>query len=157
MSLAAVPVHGSARRYRLSMAMPEAAGDHQSGTIGEATAPSLTQIADLMVSVLPKGTRLSSLHWSSVYHVSHRIVPFYSTGPVFLAGDAAHLHPPVGGQGMNTGLQDAHNLAWKLALARRGLATPMLLDGLRWSVSGQRYLFEDSCLHKLHSCQKISD
>jgi 2-polyprenyl-6-methoxyphenol hydroxylase-like FAD-dependent oxidoreductase len=114
MSLAAVPVHGSARRYRLSTMMPEATADHQSGTIGEGTAPSLTQIANMMDSLLPQGTRLSSLHWSSVYHVSHRIAPCYSKGQILLAGDAAHLHPPVGGQGMNTGLQDAHNLAWKL-------------------------------------------
>jgi hypothetical protein len=63
-----------------------------------------------------------------VYRVSHRIVPAYAKGCVFLAGDAAHLHPPVGGQGMNTGLQDAHNLAWKLTLARRGLASQTLLD-----------------------------
>jgi hypothetical protein len=68
------------------------------------------------------------MHWSSTYRVSHRIVPTYSKGRVFLAGDAAHLHPPVGGQGMNTGLQDAHNLAWKLALASRGLASQALLD-----------------------------
>ena len=45
-----------------------------------------------------------------------------------MAGDAAHLHPPAGGQGMNTGIQDAWNLAWKVALAVRGLAAPGLLD-----------------------------
>jgi hypothetical protein len=85
--------------------------------------------------MLPAGTTLSSLHWSSVYRVSHRIVPAYAAGRVFLAGDAAHVHPPVGGQGMNTGLQDAHNLAWKLALASRNLATPALLD----SYSAERH------------------
>jgi len=47
---------------------------------------------------------------------------------VFIAGDAAHIHPPVGGQGMNTGLQDAHNLAWKLSLAAKGFAQPELLE-----------------------------
>jgi hypothetical protein len=55
-------------------------------------------------------------------------VPQYRVGRVFLAGDAAHIHPPTGGQGMNTGLQDAYNLAWKLALAVKGLAHPRLLD-----------------------------
>jgi hypothetical protein len=56
-------------------------------------------------------------------------MPRYAVGRTFLAGDAAHIHPPIGGQGMNTGLQDAHNLAWKLVLAARGLASPDLLDG----------------------------
>ncbi len=55
-------------------------------------------------------------------------MPRYGRGRAFLAGDAAHIHPPVGGQGMNTGLQDAHNLAWKLTLATRGVAAPGLLD-----------------------------
>ncbi len=47
---------------------------------------------------------------------------------MFVAGDAAHIHPPTGAQGMNTGIQDAHNLAWKLALAVSGVAAPGLLD-----------------------------
>ena len=68
------------------------------------------------------------MRWSSVYRVSHRIAQHYARGRVFLAGDAAHIHPPVGGQGMNTGLQDAHNLAWKLALAARGAAGDALLE-----------------------------
>jgi FAD binding domain len=55
-------------------------------------------------------------------------VSSYSKSRAFLAGDAAHLHPPVGGQGLNTGVQDAYNLAWKLALALRGRASPGLLD-----------------------------
>ena len=52
----------------------------------------------------------------------------YSRGPVFLAGDAAHIHSPAGGQGMNTGMQDAFNLSWKLAMVIRGVAKPSLLD-----------------------------
>jgi hypothetical protein len=71
---------------------------------------------------------VSDLRWSSVFRISHRIVPRYSVGRVFLAGDAAHIHPPTGGQGMNTGLQDAYNLAWKLALVVKGQAAPDLLD-----------------------------
>ncbi len=68
------------------------------------------------------------MRWSAFYRISHRIVPRYRQGRVFLAGDAAHLHPPLGGQGMNAGLQDAYNLAWKLALAVRGRAADDLLD-----------------------------
>jgi hypothetical protein len=79
--------------------------------------------------ILPSGTTMSDLRWSSYYRISHRIVSRYASGRCFLAGDAAHIHPPIGGQGMNTGLQDAHNLAWRLALAATGRAAPGLLDG----------------------------
>src|SRR5262249_35554204 len=71
------------------------------------------------------------LRWSSVFRISHRIVPRYRVGRAFLAGDAAHIHPPTGGQGMNTGLQDAYNLAWKLALDIEGSAHPDLLESYR--------------------------
>ena len=53
----------------------------------------------------------------STYRVNVRMVERYRVGRVFLAGDAAHVHPPAGGQGMNTGIQDAYNLGWKLALS----------------------------------------
>lgn len=65
--------------------------------------------------------------WTSRFHVHHRATRRYAEGRAFLAGDACHIHTPVGAQGMNTGLQDATNLAWKLALAIRG-APPALLD-----------------------------
>ena len=59
-------------------------------------------------------------HWSSSYRPASRMVAHYRVGRVFLAGDAAHLHPPTGGQGLNTGIQDAYNLGWKLASVFRG-------------------------------------
>ncbi len=58
--------------------------------------------------------------WFSNFRIHHRMVPEYRVGRVFLAGDAAHIHSPAGGQGMNTGMQDAYNLAWKLALKLHG-------------------------------------
>ncbi|MET9799158.1 FAD-dependent oxidoreductase [Streptomyces sp. NPDC006368] len=61
--------------------------------------------------------------WISRFHSDERQVPAYRTGRVFLAGDAAHVHSPAGGQGMNTGLQDAANLSWKLAAVLRGEAS----------------------------------
>jgi 2-polyprenyl-6-methoxyphenol hydroxylase-like FAD-dependent oxidoreductase len=123
-SVAAVPVRGSQRRYRLSMIVP----DEQALSLAGVAAPDFDTMRALLLPSLPPDTRLSSMRWSSVYRVSHRIASAYGRGRVFIAGDAAHIHPPVGGQGMNTGLQDAHNLAWKLAYVARGVAGPALLD-----------------------------
>lgn len=66
--------------------------------------------------------------WLSRFHSDERQAPRYRTGRVFLAGDAAHVHSPAGGQGMNTGLQDAANLSWKLAAAVHGWAPDRLLE-----------------------------
>ena len=66
--------------------------------------------------------------WMSRFHSDERQVPSYRVGRVFLAGDAAHVHSPAGGLGMNTGLQDAANLGWKLAAAAGGWAPDGLLD-----------------------------
>ena len=66
--------------------------------------------------------------WFATYKVHHRAAERFRDGPFFLAGDAAHVHSPVGGQGMNTGLQDAHNLAFKLADMLRGRASAAWLD-----------------------------
>ncbi|HZB31195.1 MAG TPA: FAD-dependent oxidoreductase [Streptosporangiaceae bacterium] len=66
--------------------------------------------------------------WTSRFHSDERQARHYRVGRVFLAGDAAHVHSPAGGQGMNTGLQDAANLGWKLAAVRRGRAPDGLLD-----------------------------
>jgi 2-polyprenyl-6-methoxyphenol hydroxylase-like FAD-dependent oxidoreductase len=134
--LVAIPVRSAGGcRYRLSTVLPESASSPPSSGEETRNPPSLDQVVTVMSPMLPQGTRLSSLHWSSVYRVSHRIVPSYAKGRAFLAGDAAHLHPPVGGQGMNTGLQDAHNLAWKLALASRNQASQELMD----SYSAERH------------------
>lgn len=68
------------------------------------------------------------VHWFSTYHVHHRVANRFRQGRAFLLGDAAHIHSPVGGQGMNTGIGDAVNLAWKLAAVLQGRADPALLD-----------------------------
>jgi hypothetical protein len=62
------------------------------------------------------------------WRIWHRVADTLRAGPVFLAGDAAHIHAPAGGYGSNVGMQDAHNLAWKLAWVLRGWAGPSLLD-----------------------------
>jgi 2-polyprenyl-6-methoxyphenol hydroxylase-like FAD-dependent oxidoreductase len=72
--------------------------------------------------------RLSEPDWVARFNVHRRIASTYRVGRVLLAGDAAHIHSPAGGQGMNVGIQDATNLAWKLALVVRGAAPAALLD-----------------------------
>jgi len=71
---------------------------------------------------------LSDPNWISMYHSHHRYVSQFRKGRCFLAGDAAHIHSPVGAQGMNTGLQDAYNIAWKLALVITAQARENILD-----------------------------
>jgi hypothetical protein len=74
------------------------------------------------------GVTLSNPTWLSTYRVNVRMVRNFRVGNVFLAGDAAHVHPPTGGLGMNTGIQDAYNLGWKLAAVLGGEAGDALLD-----------------------------
>jgi hypothetical protein len=76
------------------------------------------------------GTGLQFKHcdWFSTYRIYHRAAERFRAGRCFLLGDAAHIHSPMGAQGMNTGLQDAYNLAWKLALVVQERAVPALLD-----------------------------
>src|SRR2546421_5452810 len=71
---------------------------------------------------------VARVNWFSTYRVHHRVADRFRTGRAFLAGDAAHIHSPVGGQGMNTGIGDAVNLAWKLAAVVRGDADQAILD-----------------------------
>jgi 2-polyprenyl-6-methoxyphenol hydroxylase-like FAD-dependent oxidoreductase len=71
---------------------------------------------------------VANVNWFSTYHVHHRVADHFRKGRTFLLGDAAHIHSPVGGQGMNTGIGDAINLAWKLAAVLSGRADASLLD-----------------------------
>ena len=72
--------------------------------------------------------RITDARWTSVYRIHRRMTERFRVGRVFLVGDAAHIHSPAGGQGMNTGIGDAYNLGWKLALVAKGAAKPGLLD-----------------------------
>ena len=94
--------------------------------------PTLDEVQGRVDDVLPFKVKLSDPHWLSNFRVRYRKVKNYRHGRVFLAGDAAHCHSPVGGQGMNTGMQDAFNLAWKLALAVNGRATEALLNSYQF-------------------------
>jgi 2-polyprenyl-6-methoxyphenol hydroxylase-like FAD-dependent oxidoreductase len=97
--------------------------------VGEAAeAPSADEVEALFHRRTGTGARLSDMVWSSRFRIHCRQVASYRDDRALLAGDAAHIHSPVGGQGMNTGVQDAHNLAWKLRLVHKGLARSKLLD-----------------------------
>jgi 2-polyprenyl-6-methoxyphenol hydroxylase-like FAD-dependent oxidoreductase len=74
------------------------------------------------------GMKIERVNWFSTYRVHHRVAGHYRTGRALLLGDAAHVHSPAGGQGMNTGIGDAVNLAWKLAHVLRGRAPDTLID-----------------------------
>src|SRR5947207_10654294 len=88
----------------------------------------LAEIREITRQALGSDFGMHDPRWMSRFHNDERQVPSYRSGRVFLAGDAAHVHSPAGGQGMNTGLQDAANLGWKLAAVVRGTADPGLLD-----------------------------
>jgi 2-polyprenyl-6-methoxyphenol hydroxylase-like FAD-dependent oxidoreductase len=90
--------------------------------------PTLAEINELMAHRGSPDFVMSNPIWLAAFRINERKVKDYRKGRVFLAGDAAHVHSPAGGQGMNTGMQDAFNLAWKLALVIEGNARPSLLD-----------------------------
>jgi 2-polyprenyl-6-methoxyphenol hydroxylase-like FAD-dependent oxidoreductase/heme-degrading monooxygenase HmoA len=131
--LVCVPLKGR-NRYRIATLAPQrwqeavGTGVVPAGFWQEYEPPTLADMQAAIDDLGPPGTTASDLRWSSIFRIKHGIVDRYREGRVFVAGDAAHLHPPAGGQGMNTGIQDAWNLGWKLALAVRGLAAPGLLD-----------------------------
>jgi 2-polyprenyl-6-methoxyphenol hydroxylase-like FAD-dependent oxidoreductase len=116
--LAAFPMRGAGRARLVGMA--EAPG----GSGREALA-----WEDVGKGVLERlGVDIERVNWFSTYRVHHRVAGRFRRGRAFLLGDAAHIHSPVGAQGMNTGIADAVNLAWKLAAVLQGRAAPGLLD-----------------------------
>jgi 2-polyprenyl-6-methoxyphenol hydroxylase-like FAD-dependent oxidoreductase len=108
-------------------------GDNRLRLIGvvlpEARSASLITYQDIVPQVARTvDVTVEAVNWFSTYHVHHRIAGAFRRGRVFLLGDAAHIHSPAGGQGMNTGIGDAVNLSWKLAAVLQGRAGSALLD-----------------------------
>jgi 2-polyprenyl-6-methoxyphenol hydroxylase-like FAD-dependent oxidoreductase len=85
-------------------------------------------VRDYLHNHCPVPARISDPAWLTAFRISERQVAHYGRGRVFLAGDAAHIHSPAGGQGMNTGMQDVYNLGWKLDLVLSGITGPDLLE-----------------------------
>jgi len=109
------------RRWRIVGAFPEGHDKDEGEILYEEIEQRIKQEAEIDLDI-------TQVDWFSVYKVHTRHVEAFSSGRCFLAGDAAHIHTPAGGQGMNTGIQDAYNLAWKLAFAVKGLASERILD-----------------------------
>ncbi|MGV9800601.1 FAD-dependent monooxygenase [Mycobacterium sp. NPDC003449] len=117
--LAAFPLPGADLWRVMAPAPPDMADD-----------PGSDEIVDHLGSRLAEetGTSIASVVWTSSFRIHRRLADSYRRGRVLLAGDAAHIHSPLGGQGMNTGIGDGENLAFKLALVVSGRADPALLD-----------------------------
>ena len=116
--LAAFPLGG--KRFRLIATEREGSAGQDDPTV-----PYMQQLYDREANV---PVRLYDMVWSSRFRINSRHVKQLRVGRVFLGGDAAHIHSPAGGQGMNTGIQDMINLCWKLAMVHRGVAQESLLE-----------------------------
>ncbi len=90
--------------------------------------PSLQDVQAIVSERGPAGIRINDPRWLAYFRVNYRAARHYRHERIFLAGDAVHIHSPMGGLGMNTGIQDAYNLGWKLALVHRGRAPASILD-----------------------------
>ena len=97
-------------------------------TAGAASEPTLDELRELLVEACGTDYGIRRLNWISRFTDMSRQAEAYRSGRVFLAGDAAHVHSPVGGQGLNTGVQDAVNLGWKLAQVIKDVSPESLLD-----------------------------
>ncbi|QFQ97216.1 FAD-dependent oxidoreductase [Streptomyces phaeolivaceus] len=103
-------------------------GWHRGHDVPDSEPLGLDEVREITRLALGRDYGMRDARWMSRFHSDERQAPAYRVGRVFLAGDAAHVHTPAGGQGMNTGLQDAANLGWKLAAVLGGHADPALLD-----------------------------
>ncbi len=127
-----------AQHYRIIAHMP---------SLSSKQMPEIT--LDLLQSLVDERTKMAisvnDLVWSSSFTVKHLVAAHHRQGRIFLAGDAAHIHSPVGGQGLNTGLQDAYNLMWKLALVHHGKGSEKLLD----SYEAERHEVAEATIKKV--------
>ena len=123
-----------AGRYRLIAdhpampASPDGSGETALKVAAPAPAPSLEECRALAARRIHHPVKFADLTWATHFHLNSRMVEQLRVERVFLAGDAAHVHSPAGAQGMNTGIQEAFNLGWKLARVMKGHAPDRLLD-----------------------------
>lgn len=115
------PMRGRGNNYRIVGTFPEGHQKDEREILFEEVERQIVADTELDLDI-------THVNWFSVYKVHSRSVNRFSNGRCFLAGDSAHIHTPAGAQGMNTGIQDGYNLAWKLALAVTGKASSKLLE-----------------------------
>jgi 2-polyprenyl-6-methoxyphenol hydroxylase-like FAD-dependent oxidoreductase len=116
--LAVFPMKGDGRGRFIGAVRPESVEPGKALSWGDVSAHILETMR----------IRVDRVNWFSTYHVHHRVADRWRDRRVFIVGDAAHIHSPVGGQGMNTGIGDAVNLGWKLAEVLKGQTGPELLE-----------------------------
>ncbi len=116
--LGVFPLAGQGKARLIGTVRDERAGRADTLTFNDVSNRAITHLK----------VRVEKVNWFSTYHVHHRVTEHFRKGRAFLLGDAAHIHSPAGGQGMNTGIGDAINLAWKLAAVVAGRAGDNLLD-----------------------------
>ena len=115
------PMRGSEKNYRIVGTFPEGHDKDEGEILYEEVERQIVKDTELNLDI-------TGVNWFSVYKVHSRHVNRFSNGRCFLAGDSAHIHTPAGAQGMNTGIQDAYNLAWKLAFVAQGKALHGILE-----------------------------
>ena len=125
--LAVFPLAGAGRARLIGTVRDERADHPETLTFEDVSSRAIEHL----------GLEVRRVNWFSTYHVHHRVAEHFRRGCAFLLGDAAHIHSPAGGQGMNTGIGDAINLAWKLAAVLEGDAPDKLLD----SYEAERIVF----------------
>src|SRR5215813_14189431 len=116
--VAIFPLAGEGRARLIGTVRDERADRAESLTFEDVSSEAIRQMK----------VTVRKVNWFSTYHVHHRVTQHFRKGRAFLVGDAAHIHSPAGGQGMNTGIGDAINLAWKLNEVAAGRAAESLLD-----------------------------
>ncbi len=146
------PAYGFIENERMLMFLPFDAGGHHRVLCMQADQhpdtnykPTLGEIENIAREMTgDAGLKLSDPRWVTRFRTQHRLAGRFREGRIFLAGDAGHVHVPIGGQGMNYGMADAFNLAWKLAAVIRGDARPEpLLD----SYNTERHRADEALLH----------
>lgn len=145
--LVCTPLRGNSH-YQMQMTVPNESSTTTTELVpdGYRKAPNLdlSLVQTVLDQLAPVPATATDIAGVTTFRMNYRLVDRYRVGRVFLAGDAAHIYPPAGAQGMNTGIQDAYNLGWKLALALRGRAAPGLLD----SYHIERHPIGEEALHR---------
>ena len=155
------PIKGTAYG-RIIAITPDTGDEHDSAAAQIATTAeplALPEVEQAFLDATGLDVKLTDPIWVARYRIHHRCVNKYSEGRVFVAGDAAHIHSPAGGQGMNTGLQDAANLIWKLAVTLKNNASAELLatyNEERWPVGQKLLHFTDRLFSSMTSQGKVT-